>query len=69
MMKVLLFGMVAEKVGQQSTTLQGDMMLGDLIAEVGCADVKPLLVAVNQEQVNDKGKGEASLYLGEGEKS
>ena len=53
MIKVLFFGMIADKVGQQSTTLQGDMVLGDVIAEVGCADIKPLLVAVNQEQVFD----------------
>jgi len=50
---VLFFGMIADKVGQQSTTLQGDMMLGDVIAAVGCADIKPLLVAVNQELVTD----------------
>ena len=53
MIKILFFGMVADKVGQQSTTLQGDMILADVIAAVGCADVKPLLVAVNQEQVTD----------------
>ena len=53
MIKVLFFGMIADKVGKQSTTLQGDMVLGDVIAAVGCADIKPLLVAVNQEQVTD----------------
>jgi len=53
MIKVLFFGMIADKVGKQSTTLQGDMMLGDVIAAVGCADIKPLLVAVNEEQVFD----------------
>jgi len=45
--------MVTDKVGKQSTTLQGDTMLGDVITQVGCADIKPLLVAVNQEQVTD----------------
>ncbi len=53
MINILFFGMVADRVGQQSTTLQGDMMLADVIAAVGCADIKPLLVAVNQEQVTD----------------
>ena len=53
MIKVLFFGMIADKVGKQSTTLQGDMMLGDVIAVVGCADIKPLLVAANEEQVFD----------------
>ncbi|MDQ7057998.1 MAG: MoaD/ThiS family protein [Ghiorsea sp.] len=53
MIKVLFFGMIADKVGKQSTTLQGDMMLGDVITAVGCADIKSLLVAVNEEQVMD----------------
>ncbi|MDQ7005185.1 MAG: MoaD/ThiS family protein [Ghiorsea sp.] len=53
MIKILFFGMIADKVGKQSTTLQGDMMLGDVIKAVGCADIKPLLIAVNQEQVTD----------------
>jgi len=53
MIKILFFGMIADKVGKQSTTLQGNMMLGDVIAAVDCADIKPLLVAVNEEQVFD----------------
>jgi len=53
MIKILFFGMIADKVGKQSITLQGDMMLGDVIAAVGCADIRPLLVAVNEEQVFD----------------
>jgi len=53
MINILFFGMIADKVGKKSTTLQGNMMLGDVIAAVGCADIKPLLVAVNQEQVRD----------------
>ncbi|MDQ7001074.1 MAG: MoaD/ThiS family protein [Ghiorsea sp.] len=53
MIKVLFFGMVADCVGQKAITLQGDIALGDLIAQVGCADIKPLLIAVNQAQVTD----------------
>ncbi|MDQ6963327.1 MAG: MoaD/ThiS family protein [Mariprofundales bacterium] len=53
MIKVLFFGMVADMVGRESTVLPADMVLADVVAEVGCADVKPLLVAVNQEQVMD----------------
>ncbi len=54
----IFFGMIADKVGQQITTLQGDMMLADVIDEVGCSDMKALLVAVNQEQVTDGHDGE-----------
>jgi len=53
MIKVLFFGMLADKVGKKSITLRGNMMLGDLIVQLGCADMRPLLVAVNQEQVTD----------------
>jgi len=35
MIKILFFGMIANKVGKQSTTLQGDMVLGDVIAAAG----------------------------------
>ncbi len=52
-MNILFFGLIADKLGKHSATIQGGMTLGDLIAEVGCADIKPLLVAVNQEQVSD----------------
>ncbi|HID36660.1 MAG TPA: MoaD/ThiS family protein [Ghiorsea sp.] len=62
MIKILFFGMIADKVGKQSTTLQGDMSLGDVIAAVGCADIRPLLVAVNEEQVKD-----LSLILKDGD--
>jgi len=55
MIKVLLFGSVAAKLGKGECVLDtGDpMRIGDVVALVGCGDVKPLLVAVNQEQVND----------------
>jgi len=36
---ILFFGMIADKVGQQSTTLQGDMLLGDVIAAVSQGQV------------------------------
>ncbi len=53
MIKILFFGVVADKVGKQQMQAQAGQSLEALIAEVGCADIKPLLVAVNQEQVND----------------
>ena len=45
--------MVADKVGKQRMQAEAGQSLEALIAAVGCADIKPLLVAVNQEQVND----------------
>ena len=54
MIKVLFFGMVASKLGKQGIDIEGEKSLADLIKQVGCADIKPLLVAVNEEQVFDK---------------
>ncbi len=54
MIKVLLFGMIADQAGKKLALLQGEMRLDDLITAVGCADFKPLLVAINQEQVHDR---------------
>ena len=53
--KVLLFGMIASKAGRSeySLTFKADMTISDIVNEVGCADFKALLLAVNQEQVND----------------
>jgi len=60
--KVVFFGLLAEQVGCKSMEVQGGKMLTDVIAEVGCADIKPLLVAVNQEFVKD-----FSLILNDGD--
>ncbi|WP_038246769.1 MoaD/ThiS family protein [Ghiorsea bivora] len=53
MIKVLFFGMVADEVGKQLMQVRAGQSLEALITELGCADIKPLLIAVNQEQVND----------------
>jgi len=55
MIKVLFFGSIAAKLGKRECVLHtGEpMSVADVIGLVGCCDFKPLLVAVNQEQVND----------------
>jgi len=55
MIKVLFFGSIADRLYQRecSFPVSANMTLADVIAEVGCADIKPLLVAVNKEQIND----------------
>ena len=50
---VLFFGVVAEQVGCKSKPMQAGGSLKKLIEELGCADIQPLLVAVNQEQTYD----------------
>jgi len=53
MIKVLFFGVVADKLGQRSTDVQAGQTLAELIDKVDCVDIHPLLVAVNQEQTDD----------------
>ncbi len=53
MVKVLFFGAVADKLGKRSVDAQAGLSLEELIAQLGCADIQPLLVAVNQEQIQD----------------
>ncbi len=53
MIKVLFFGVVADKLGKRSVDAQAGLSLAELIAQLGCADMQPLLVAVNQEQIQD----------------
>ena len=53
MVKILFFGVVADKLGKRSANAQAGLSLAELIAQLGCADMQPLLVAVNQEQVQD----------------
>jgi len=53
MIKVLFFGAVADKRGERSADAQAGLSLAELIAQLGCADIQPLLVAVNQEQTHD----------------
>ncbi len=53
MIKVLFFGMIAEKVGQHVLERSAGESLAEIIQETGCEDFKPLLVAVNQVQIQD----------------
>ena len=53
MTKVLFFGAVADKLGKRSADVQAGLSLAELVAQLGCADMQPLLVAVNQEQIQD----------------
>ncbi|MDQ6969699.1 MAG: MoaD/ThiS family protein [Mariprofundus sp.] len=55
MIKVLFFGSIADMLGQRERLLPAGegMTLADVLKAVACADFKPLLVAVNQTQVND----------------
>jgi len=52
---ILFFGSVAERVGRRECTLPVDesMRLATLLDELGCDGFKPLLLAVNQQQVSD----------------
>jgi len=53
MIKILFFGVVADKVGKHKAEVGKGKNLGDVIAELDCTDIQPLLVAVNQEQIHD----------------
>jgi len=53
MIKLLFFGSIADKMGKRSMNLSAGKSLMEIIQEVGCVDFKPLLVAVNQEQIRD----------------
>jgi len=50
---VLFFGAVADKLGKRSVDAQAGVSLVELIAQLQCSDIQPVLVAVNQEQVHD----------------
>jgi len=52
---VFFFGAVADKLGKRSADVQAGLSLAELVEQVDCADIQPLLVAVNQEQVHDMG--------------
>jgi len=53
MIKILFFGAVADKMGKRNADAQAGVSLSELIAQLECADVQPLLIAVNQEQTHD----------------
>ena len=58
MIRVLFFGGIADRMGKQSCELvvEDGMTIAEVVATVGCATMQPLLVAINQEQVNDMGR-------------
>jgi len=55
MIKVVFFGSIADKLSKRECllTVDGGMSLQDVVNRVECGGFLPLLVAVNQEQVND----------------
>jgi molybdopterin converting factor small subunit len=55
MIKVLFFGVIADRLKQREMELsvRADMNIADVISAVACNAYKPLLVALNQVQVND----------------
>jgi len=64
MIKVLFFGSIADRLGKRECKLPvGESeTVADVVSAVGCDDFKPLLVAVNQTQVNDM-----SLFVKDGD--
>ncbi len=51
--RVLFFGSVAERLGRGSAEAEPGITLSELVRRTGCADMQPLLLAVNQEQIRD----------------
>jgi len=55
MIKVLFFGSIVDKLGRReySLAVNEGMTLAEVVRAVGCDVLTPVLVAVNQEQVNN----------------
>jgi len=53
--QVLFFGFIADRLGEREASLSEyeGMTIENIVHATGCADLQPLLVAVNQVQVND----------------
>lgn len=53
--RVLFFGSLADKLGQRerAVPVKEHMTLADVVDAVGCVDFKPLMLALNQQQVTD----------------
>jgi len=51
--KVLFFGVVADKVEKREAFAKAGKSLNTLIQDMGCSGFTSLLVAVNQEQIHD----------------
>jgi len=53
--RVLFFGMIATRLGQRERMVPAthNMTLATLVSMLDCAGIKPLLLAVNQQQVSD----------------
>ncbi|MDX8392572.1 MAG: MoaD/ThiS family protein [Mariprofundaceae bacterium] len=56
--KILFFGSIAERLKKRECLLpiSGLKTIENVVSAVGCNGMKPLLIAVNQEQVNDMNK-------------
>jgi len=52
---ILFFGSISDNMGKRKCLLptESGMTLADVLSAVACDNLKPLLVAVNQEQVTD----------------
>ena len=55
MINVLFFGAIADHMQKRECLLPGHepMTIEEMVSAVGCADLQPLLVAVNQVQIHD----------------
>ncbi len=53
--KALFFGAIADKLGKHVSLLPASdvHVAADVVKAVGCEDFAPLLIAINQTQVND----------------
>jgi|UPI00035FF454 molybdopterin converting factor small subunit len=56
MIRILLFGSLADKLGQREIMLSIDhgMCLGDIAKEIGCDGLPLLLFAINQQQETNR---------------
>jgi len=55
MIKILFFGSIADRLGKRecSLAINTTTTIADVVENVGCTAFKPLLLAVNQTQIND----------------
>jgi len=53
MVRVLFFGIVADKLGKRHVEVQSGLTVAEIIQKMDCTGFQPLLVAVNQEQIRD----------------
>ncbi len=55
MIRVLFFGHIADRIGRRELQLEAHpgMTLADAVRATGCHEIRPLLFAVNRQQVDD----------------